>query len=198
MLSRQRPNSLTRDDLLRIVAVHEAGHAVMAWYTHNDIREDGVSIDLDVVGGGYCDTRHRILPGLMPDHEQTVLQRPEVAREYLRLARCDCLQLLGGPMAEARVRRIALPGPLDRHGSSDAEGVWQRAELLGRCENADFNVWLMQEEARKILRRPKIWKSVIAVADAIIDRGGFLDGDDAFDIVERIGARRPSWAKVCA
>ena len=51
--------TMLADDVLTATAYHEAGHAVVAFYQHNMIRERGVSINED--GTGQTHSRKRVL-----------------------------------------------------------------------------------------------------------------------------------------
>ncbi|MGL4961970.1 MAG: hypothetical protein ACRC67_12110 [Inquilinus sp.] len=189
------------------VAIHEAGHAVMCLLVGNWIREGGITVDMTVdpvdatpdIILGRCDIRAEALPTL--DFAQWAYKEGGLVWEaYKRQVRFDVLTNFAGPVAEARhakrqIRGVLLPDPAD--DTTDMSRAWRLMRILSQAEGRDptdemlcFHAWCPQNETKKVIRRPRVWSAIRAIAAALLAGGGHLSGDDAEKIVA--GICRPS------
>jgi hypothetical protein len=109
---------------------------------------------------------------------------------------------LAGPLAELRYRKLRLLGlPLSLPSYQAAWDLVQVMQDVGALETGDRSakVYLLrrQRAVQKFLWRPKIWRAVTAVADALL-RHHTLDGEPLDALLNATyGMRRaPQWVRV--
>lgn len=188
---RPRPNQL------EIAAHHEAGHVVVSFLVGGP-SPDRVWITEE--GNGKAESRDDWPVDL------EILQQggfPEEAMEGMcqRLER-TIKTLLAGPIAEFRFLRRRITGPLAyqntsvrEDGESDLQKVWRIIRGLtqvrrGGAQGTDLAnelfQYFIQEEVKKIFRKPKVWPTVTTLANALIKHTE-LDSDTAWEICMKCG-----------
>jgi len=190
-LMRPRPTPLEK------AAYHEAGHVVMGFLVR------GPSLDrvwITEEGNGKAESSD-----WWPVNLDTLKQGDfsEEAKERI----CQNLEgtikiLLAGPIAELRFLRKKIPAALGNQNISvreDGESDLQKVGRIirgitharrGGAQGTDFEneffQYLIQEEVKKIFRKPKVWPTVTTLANALIQHKK-LAGKAAWKICEKCG-----------
>ena len=195
---RPRPNQL------EITAYHEAGHVVMGYL-------EGVPslqrVWITEGGNGMMEAPDD-WPRTLTMLEQGGISKNQMEPVWRRLE-WTIKTLLAGPIAEYRFLRKKITGPLvyqnisvRENGEADLQKVWRIIRGLnparrGETQGTDtgnelhqnlheFHQYLLQEEVKKIFRKPKVWPTVTTLASALIKHKE-LDGDTAWEICEKCG-----------
>jgi hypothetical protein len=176
---------------LAATAYHEASHTVVAWY-HGRLIE-AVTVDLQAPGEGMCHTQNAYLPewiGLvwnatLPPElptEQHEAQRHQL-RDGIRLAVWTDIKIdLAGALAEWRFLKCRVTGLIV--GSEDQRRAWDEAKAYldakggpGHDADPEFYLFLIQRDVQRFLQRPKVWRTVQVVADALLQHGT-IEGEE--------------------
>ncbi|WP_288079199.1 hypothetical protein [Pseudomonas sp.] len=182
----------------RVVAIHEAGHALAYWWNGQGIYSATARSKVEILAGPYIDRKGRESnPGGIVE-ASSFIPAPSLALEYghgmpaellPELVARDLLHAYSGPVAEAIHRRTGLEWVLWDGGYSD----WQHAgDLLALLPEAD------QPEAgrlaiarcRELVRR--YWPAVEALADLLQARG-HVEGEDVEGLLCAVTGEAPKW-----
>lgn len=163
----------------RVTAVHEAGHAVAAYFQ----RVRFVTMTVVPSGDSLGSVRHQMPPSwVRPDIDGGARGRDWIERRTL--------VALAGPEAERVYREANSEGAEDIDALVAAGGTHDHAVaadltsyVVGSpTEHDAYLVWL-GERARGLVARPDFQRAVTALADAVLERGA-LPWRDARRIVQ--------------
>jgi hypothetical protein len=182
--TRGTDSSPVNDRRLRHVAVHEAGHAVASHYLGTPLRH--VTVTRDKKGKTLGHTRQR---WVWFQDKRGVLDVSPRGRDHVER---HILVSLAGQLA---LRRYA---PRSRWQTGSERDTWQAIELYWLiCDKdekaAKLYLALLWRRAEWLIEAK--WKDVLAVADALLERGT-LKADELGRVIlgrrSRAAARRPS------
>ncbi len=162
---------MKRTKAIEATAYHEAGHAVLCWKER--VRLKGASIIPDRTSAGRIAHSHP-LKGINPEFDTSTHSRVRMEKE-VRI-------LLAGTIAQ---RKFSPKGYRHYHGGQDHE--WATDLLMhytGSDEEVEAYINLLHVQTRQALDLPWVWTAVIAVAEALLDKGE-LTGRETRAIIEQ-------------
>lgn len=174
----------------RYLAIHEAGHAVVCWYTGTRFDAIAVRAAKEIEQGPHIDRRGRTcrVRGLV---EVTARFTPEFGvtprfETVQRInAQIDILIAYAGPLAEARYRRSAAWMIFLLGGDSDNEQAEARIQCFTYTEDEAEAMRLhLEKMTRAIFRESRIWEAVHRLATALQKRC-FLEWEEALSIIQQ-------------
>ena len=196
-----------------ITAIHEAGHAVMAWttqrqlgYRHRPFGRVLVRTPDEITAGPNADDKGRTqcmaltephvyhqnfgVDGRMRELYQEAYRRDGRAPAIVqRSAEAEMLTALAGPAAEAEYRSLSSLVVILGSGKDD----WERAVSVAAdvVPNGDHGQYVEAIYARavQLLRDPVRWSAVVAVADALVEVGE-LEAQEVLSIMQDKGAEQ--------
>ena len=154
----------------------------------------------EIVAGPYIDDRGREhdCAGMVegPDRYSALgvhvndvkITGEQSAGETVRLWRtnmeADVIELLAGPYAEARYRKICTFTVFLSGGEGDLERAQKEVADFGR-DDAERRAIIepLHDRAARLVRRPPIWAAILALADALL-RQGSIEGEEATEMFE--------------
>jgi hypothetical protein len=173
------------------VAYHEAGHAVFAWWYDQAL--EVASIEGDTGWVEVCQTPDPYTPEILS--QMCLMDGPERRERVGEAVEADVAVILAGSLAELHYRGIQLTGLLA--GDGDPTQAWELLAAWGRAQRGVpiprhlimeiYGVFL--EVVIGYLHRPKIWRAVEALAQALL-KEGTLDGEEASAIISRAYGQR--------
>lgn len=175
---------LTVDDM-RVIAYHEAGHAIVAWSRGVLLKEVRIGTD-----GGIC--KHALMvsplldPELMGKHDWT-----KVEKKALILLAGEVAEQIAGEMAQlagdkemVELCRFAHEASSESvEPGSDREELRELVKLVFGNLGIRANEWIEQAEVNVKNILLCHWKKVCLLSNALVDQS-FLDGVEATRIIE--------------
>ena len=104
------------------------------------------------------------------------------------------ITFLSGPIAQARFSHESIAAAYIGGGRSDIEEIRARINDFCRSEQEDSELWnRLEKRTCAMLREPRVWEAVLAVADKLRQRGR-LEYEETLAIIERVTGQgeRPS------
>jgi hypothetical protein len=150
-------------------AIHEAGHAVIGYHFRSEVRDRGVTIDLEKPGNGNAHIRSSALieASVLRDFGGVAWQN------WIARAEREMMICLAGPLAELRYVHGRSPSGVIGPDSASADLTQARA-LFG-CICADdptrFVWWLYHDQVRGMLRERRTWRAIAKMAELLHDTG---------------------------
>ena len=187
---------------VRPVAYHEAGHAVATWAMHRELGWQGhpfkrvlIRTPREILNGPFVDDQgtkwnaRGLLEGghkYFPTHHYFVKGITKEIYDQLRIyMEANVVQILAGPLAEARCRRKSPNAMLHGGGLFDAE--YARFNIEDFTSNSTETEVLTRELVRRaidLLSRPSVWRAIVVLAETLIEKHR-VEVKEATSIIER-------------
>ena len=173
------------DKFMRVVAYHEAGHAVVAWSLGVLVREVKIGVN-----GGFCSHAFTVPPSLDPEFMSSS-DWTKVKKRVLILLGGEVAERVSGEMAElegnaemAELFRDAYSISFDSvESGSDREELREVVQLVFGQIGPESTEWLGGVEAEAEAIIIKQWRKICSLAETLIAKR-VLCGDEATHVIQ--------------